>query len=233
MRGAYNLPMAGFPKQHANLSAVPLFPLPNVVLFPRAVLPLHIFEERYKAMTADAITGQRLIAMALLKPGWEKCYYYKPKIDSVVCVGTILTHERLPDGTYNFLLQGHTRARIVREHCDETPSYRIAHLMPLESSPVLEIELSDERQRLVNLFEDTSLLSTTIGRQFQRVLASPFSTSDVADLIAFNFLDDIQLKQSLLADTDVRSRVRRTIDAFERIRPVPASAGFASGPNLN
>jgi hypothetical protein len=49
---------------------VPLFPLPNVVLFPRAVLPLHIFEERYKAMTADVLAGDRLIAMALLRPGW-------------------------------------------------------------------------------------------------------------------------------------------------------------------
>ena len=52
--------------------STPLFPLPNVVLFPRAVLPLHIFEDRYKAMITDALRGNRLIAMALLKPGWEK-----------------------------------------------------------------------------------------------------------------------------------------------------------------
>src|SRR5476651_2067777 len=89
---------------------VPLFPLPNVVLFPRAVLPLHIFEERYKAMTADTLRGDGRIAMALLKPGWEKCYYQRPAIDPVVCVGTILSHEKLPDGTYNFLLQGAIRA---------------------------------------------------------------------------------------------------------------------------
>src|SRR5665213_523951 len=63
------------------LSAVPLFPLPNVVLFPRALLPLHIFEERYKAMTADALAGDKQIAMALLKPGWEKNYYCRPAIE--------------------------------------------------------------------------------------------------------------------------------------------------------
>ncbi|MGH7179252.1 MAG: LON peptidase substrate-binding domain-containing protein, partial [Tepidisphaeraceae bacterium] len=57
--------------ERADLSAVPLFPLPNVVLFPRAVLPLHIFEERYKEMTAHAIAGEAQIAMALLRPGWE------------------------------------------------------------------------------------------------------------------------------------------------------------------
>src|SRR5438552_10479372 len=91
-------------------SSVPLFPLPNVVLFPRAILPLHIFEERYKAMTADAIAGDKQIAMALLQPGWEKNYYGRAAIDRVVCVGTIVSHERLTDGKYNFLLQGHSRA---------------------------------------------------------------------------------------------------------------------------
>src|SRR3954451_18070555 len=102
----------------ATLGAVPLFALPNVVLFPRAVLPLHIFEERYKAMTADALAGRRLVAMALLKSGWGKDYYHRPEIEPVVCVGIILSHERLPDGKYNFLLQGHTRARVAREATD-------------------------------------------------------------------------------------------------------------------
>src|SRR6478672_7469926 len=92
-----------------SLSAIPLFPLPNVVLFPRAILPLHIFEERYKAMTADALRGRREIAMALLRPGWERDYHHKPAIEPVVCVGRILSHERLPDGKYNFLLQGLAR----------------------------------------------------------------------------------------------------------------------------
>src|SRR4029078_6275463 len=96
-------------------AAVPLFPLPNVVLFPRAVLPLHIFEERYKAMTADALRGDGVIAMALLKHGWEKCYYAAPSLETVVCVGKILTQEKLPDGKYNFLLQGIARAKVAAE----------------------------------------------------------------------------------------------------------------------
>src|SRR5881275_2591828 len=114
-------------KQDDDLSSVALFPLPSVVLFPRAVLPLHIFEDRYRAMTADALIGDRRIAMALLKPGWEKTYYGKPEIEPVVCVGRILSHEKLADGKYNFLLQGELRARIVRElPADQT--YRRAQL---------------------------------------------------------------------------------------------------------
>src|SRR6187401_3241676 len=89
---------------------VPLFPLPNVVLFPRAVLPLHIFEERYKQMTADAIegagdTGQTArIAMALFRPGWEKSYYRRPADGPVGCLRRNLNHEKLLDGKYNLLL---------------------------------------------------------------------------------------------------------------------------------
>src|SRR4051794_34377802 len=96
-----------------SLSALPLFPVPNVGLLPRAILPLHVFEERYKQMTADVLgDDDQRIAMALLRPGWEQNYYGKPAIEPVVCVGLILSHEKLPDGKYNFLLQGQTRARI-------------------------------------------------------------------------------------------------------------------------
>src|SRR3954462_2206335 len=100
------------PAGQIALGAVPLFPLPNVVLLPRAILPLHVFEERYKQMTADVLRGERLVAMALLKEGWERDYYQAPQIEPVVCVGQILSHELLPDGRYNFLLQGVTRARV-------------------------------------------------------------------------------------------------------------------------
>src|SRR5687767_8134627 len=109
-----------------SLDAIPLFPLPNVVLFPRAVVPLHIFEDRYKQMTADALAGDKRIAMALLKPGWEKYYYGRPAIEPVVCVGQILSWEQLDDGKYNFLLQGSLRARVVSE--ERSADYRVARL---------------------------------------------------------------------------------------------------------
>ena len=125
------------PADVSHLPGVPLFPLPNVVLFPRAVLPLHIFEERYKEMTADALRGRRLIAMSLLRPGWERDYYSKPAIEPVVCVGQIVSHERLPDGKYNLLLQGQGRARVVREISTENP-YRVAELLDL-------VEAADRR----------------------------------------------------------------------------------------
>ena len=207
------------PPGRPDLSSVPLFPLPNVVLFPHALLPLHIFEERYKEMTADALRGGRQVAMALLKPGWEKDYYSRPAIEPVVCVGTILSHEKLPDGKYNFLLQGHTRARIVREVRSDT-SYRLAQLEPLAESQCPEKDLEDEYRRLSRVFGPELLGATPVGRQFRTLIRQGgVGTADLADLVAFNYIDDVRLKQSLLADADVRGRVRRVVEALEAARP--------------
>ena len=222
------------PMNQAALAAVPLFPLPNVVLFPQAVLPLHIFEERYKLMVADAVKGARQIAMALLQPGWEKNYHCHPGIDPVVCVGTILSHERLADGRYNLLLQGTTRAKVIREST-EYP-YRLAELRPLIDEPVMEIDLADERRQLALAFEDERLFRTGIGRRFHELLNGPVPTATIADLIAFNFLEDINLKQSLLAECNVRSRVSRTVRSFIRLHSLlrqSAPASFCREPSLN
>jgi hypothetical protein len=210
----------------ADFSAVPLFALPNVVLFPRAVLPLHIFEQRYKQMTADTLAGDRQIAMALLRPGWEKFYHERPAIEPVVCIGTILTHEQLADGTYNFLLQGHTRARVVSEVDEPHRPYRRASLQPLASLGP-ETELSDQRARLARMFTSDVFAASGLGGQFRQMLdAMPLG--EVADLIAFNFFPDVLLKQSLLAECDVRRRVARVIEELDAMRPLirPAKSGL-------
>src|SRR3954470_16208806 len=94
---------------------LPLFPLPNVVLFPNVFLPLHVFEPRYRQMTADALAGDRLIGMVLLRPGWEPQYEGNPPVHPVACLGRIVADQRLDDGRYNLLLKGVSRARIVEE----------------------------------------------------------------------------------------------------------------------
>jgi uncharacterized protein len=216
-----------------DFSAVPLFPLPGVVLFPRAVLPLHIFEERYKAMTADALRGRRQVAMALLRPGWERDYHHKPAIEPVVCVGRILSHERLPDGKYNFLLQGVARAKVVREQSSGTP-YRVAELEALRETDVSESDLGEERSRLLRIFRPSMLGATPVGRQFGAMLSSgEVRTQDVADLVAFNFLDDVPLKQSLLAECDVVRRVRATLDALDAARPALQAAAFQAPAGID
>jgi Lon protease-like protein len=216
-----------------DLSAVPLFPLPNVVLFPRAVLPLHIFEQRYKAMTADALAGDRRVAMALLRPGWEKSYYGRPAIEPVVCVGTILNSEQLPDGKYNFLLQGHTRAAVERELDATDKPYRLAKLRALEQVPVMEIDLGDARQRIAQILGEGAFAHTSLARQFRQMLTSMLPTPDICDLIAFNVLDDVRVKQSLLAEIDARARVDRTVAALAEVQRMLGPALRPDEVNLN
>jgi uncharacterized protein len=94
---------------------VRLFPLPNLVLFPHVMQPLHIFEPRYCELLREALAGDRFITMALLTPGWEPNYEGRPPVYSVACLGRIAAHHRLPEGSHNLLLTGLKRIEIVRE----------------------------------------------------------------------------------------------------------------------
>ncbi len=94
---------------------IPLFPLPNVVLFPRTLRPLHIFEPRYRAMVADAIAGEGLIGMMFLKEGWENQYDLAPPVETVGCLGRIIQHNQLPDGRYYITLLGLSTFDLVSE----------------------------------------------------------------------------------------------------------------------
>src|SRR5271166_4788446 len=92
---------------------VRLFPLPNLVLFPHVMQPLHIFEPRYRQLTADALAADRLITLALLRPGWEADYDGKPAIHPVACIGRVVAEQRLDDGRFNILLRGLSRLRVL------------------------------------------------------------------------------------------------------------------------
>jgi hypothetical protein len=103
---------------------IPIFPLPNVVLFPNVFLPLHIFEARYRQMVEAALSGDRIIGMVLLRPGWEGDYEGRPPVYPIGCSGVITHAEKLDDGRYNIVLRGVERFRILEE--DDAKSYRRA-----------------------------------------------------------------------------------------------------------
>jgi Lon protease-like protein len=109
-----------------------LFPLPDVVLFPHALLPLHIFEPRYRQMTEDALAGDRLVTMVQIRPSVKGSRWVEPvPIMEVGCLGKIVQHERLADGRFNFLLLGCKRVRLKRE-IPGTTLYRIAEAEIME-----------------------------------------------------------------------------------------------------
>src|SRR2546426_10914808 len=108
---------------------IPIFPLPNAVLFPNVFLPLHIFEARYRTMVGDALAGDRIIGMVLLQPGYEADYAGRPPVYEVGCAGVITHAERLADGRFNIVLRGIEKFRITAE--DESKPYRLAHSEPM------------------------------------------------------------------------------------------------------
>jgi uncharacterized protein len=122
------------------IDLLPIFPLPNVVLFPNVFLPLHIFEARYREMVADALASDRLIGMVLLRPGWERDYEGRPPVYPIGCSGVITHVERLADGRYNIVLRGLERFRIAGE--EDGKAYRRASIEPLVERPTA----ADERQ---------------------------------------------------------------------------------------
>ena len=94
----------------------PIFPLDQVTLLPQQVLPLHIFEPRYRQMVTDALDGSGQIAMAVFEGrDWKQQYHGRPPIRPAVCIGHIAQHEKLADGRYNIILRGVCRARVIKE----------------------------------------------------------------------------------------------------------------------
>ena len=137
---------------------IPIFPLPNAVLFPTALLPLHVFEPRYRAMVNDALDSERLIGMVMLRPGWEGQYEGAPAVYPVGCAGFITHADRLPDGRYNMILRGIEKFRIVDERPagDGPACYRIARVEPIDEalSPGAA-DIQSARRRLEKLIAKT------------------------------------------------------------------------------
>lgn len=131
---------------------VPVFPLPNVVLFPHAVVLLHVFELRYRTMVRDALAGERLIALALLKPGWEREYHGSPAFHELGCLARFEAVEWLPDDCYDLKLLGLSRVwlgTLVREY-----PYRAARVEVMPEAPYTEDDpvVMSERRALLELY---------------------------------------------------------------------------------
>jgi len=134
-------------------NVTPLFPLPDVVFFPKTLLPLHVYEPRYRALASEALEQDRIICTALLKPGWESDYYGSPEVYPVGCVGKIVQHQKLPDGRYNITLDGIAKVRI--ESSVRLTPYRLVRVSPVEddSTWALGENAAEEAAELVRLFQ--------------------------------------------------------------------------------
>jgi len=190
-----------------SLELQPLFPLPNVVLFPKAILPLHIFEPRYRTMMADALRGDHTICMVLLRPGWEPDYLGSPEVHRVGCVGRVIQHEQLPDGRYNVALQGQTKVAI--EGFEQDQPYRVARVRPVDENQewVRSATVDREVAELLGLFRRVRL-----GEQeevdIEEMYGGQVLPEAVLNMVAMNLNVEAGVKQELLELDSLGSRFR-------------------------
>jgi Lon protease-like protein len=198
---------------------VRLFPLPNFVLFPFVMQGLHIFEPRYRQMTADALKDDRLITMVLLRPGWESDYDSRPSLFPVGCVGRIISHQRLKDGRYNLQLRGLSRVQILEE-IPTQKLYRSAQVQILEDIPVGHPDTENTlRQRLTQVVPPWCPTQEPAAGIFRKLLESNLLLSMVCDILSYALPMALETKQELLATVKVEDRVRKLIDYFASHAP--------------
>lgn len=195
-----------------------LFPLPNVVLLPGGTLPLQVFEPRYRAMVSDALADHRLIAMALLRPGYEALYYTnQAKIFPILCVGRIREHVQIPDGRYFLNLVGLCRARVREE--DRDGNYRTALLepmLPAGSAVATDGEYAARNllQKVLNapVFDDLSEVD-----EYRALIRGEAPLTDVVDRLAADLLprETVEIRQHILEEMDP---LRRTGTLLNELR---------------
>jgi Lon protease-like protein len=189
---------------------LPLFPLPNVVLFPAALLPLHIFEPRYRAMVNDALEGERLIGMVMLRPGWEPHYEARPSVYTVGCAGFITHAERLPDGRFNIMLRGLEKFRILDERSAREGGdlYRVARVNSImEVDPEGPSALREARLKLERL------IARQLRRSTDETVPKDIPDADLVHAIA-QHLEPLE-KQALLECNSLCERCEALVELLE------------------
>lgn len=192
-----------------------LFPLPGVVLFPHAVLPLHIFEPRYRQMTQDALASDKLVAIVQVRPDADWVARPEPQLEVIACLGRILNHERLPDGRFNFLLLGRKRVRILREL--EVPTlYRQAEVEILADVPVSGQE-DAIRKELVSLYLEITKHVDGLDPDLEVMLKKGPPLSVVTDLLAQALGLPAAMRQELLAELRIERRAETIAEVLHRV----------------
>jgi len=187
---------------------IPIFPLPDVVLFPHTLLPLHIFEPRYRQMIRDCLAGDKRLAMALLRPGWESDYYGRPPVYPIAGAGEIIQHEELPDGRFNILLRGTMRIGITAEGPVDKP-YRMARARPLpDRYPDGDPQLLANRIERLKVFYLRILSEVQKGQgEIAKIFSGVKDPGIIVDRIAGAAIADAETRQQVLEAVEVATRL--------------------------
>jgi Lon protease-like protein len=190
------------------LHRLPLFPLPNVVLFPHALLPLHIFEERYRAMTRDILAGTRLFAVSLITPDASE-HDERPPVRPIAGVGEVIMAHELPDGRFNLVVRGRARVHIDEELPSDLP-YRLVAATLLPDAPVADLaEIRDADQALRALVGQLADAVPEMAELLRQMIVEADTPSELVDAVASALIVNPTLRQRLLETREVGKRIER------------------------
>ncbi len=201
---------------------IPLFPLSTVVFFPNTLLPLHIFEPRYKQMVNDVINSEKIIGMALLKPGWESNYYENPEVFDVAGMGRIVSSETFKDGKMNIVLYGLKRVKI-EEILEDSP-YRLARVSIVENMHGTSEETY--RRRIEELITKWNFTLDEKQKAHRININTRLPLESLTDALATLILSNVFEKQMLLEEPSVQKRAEAIIqDLQTRLDIVTVTSG--------
>ena len=189
---------------------IPIFPLPNVTFFPQTLLPLHIFEPRYRRMIANCLSGDRLPGVTLLKAGWQDDYFGHPPIYKTFGVGKIIDSRKLSDGRYHIVVEGQFRVRLVEEF--PTDLYRTGRVQAMLDAPIDQV-----RDQVTQIMKDIQVETDRLGRLLPKVrdLIQAAWASHPHPLVIVN-----HLAASLVVDAYDRQSILTQDDPIRRLHLV-------------
>jgi Lon protease-like protein len=195
---------------------LPIFPLPDQTFFPHTLLPLHVFEARYRAMVTDALVRDGRLAVVGLRPGYETNYEGRPAVYAVAGAGRIVKSERLSTGRFNILLQGDTRIRIDAELPADT-LYRFVRATPLPDvgvdAPDIPALAASAKRRCLEILE-------AIGRaraELRESLDALRTPAELCDRIAASVVPTPAVRQALLEEQHLERRLARLNAALDQL----------------
>ena len=207
-----------------------LFPLPNLVMFPHVLQPLQIFEPRYCKMLEDALASDRLIATALLEPGWEADYEGRPPIAPVVCLGRIISHHVVEENRHNILLMGLSRAEVIQELPParlyrEAQADLLADVYPSQGST----DRASLQRRLLKCFQQIIPKTEDAQEQLERLLSNEAPLGMLTDVVSYTLKLRLDWKQDLLSEPNVDRRAAALLEHLNAVVAGSPTAGAEVG----
>lgn len=186
---------------------IPIMTLPNAILFPQALLPLYIFEPRYRAMLKESLEKQRMFAIAM--PG----AHTRPR--NIGGIGIIRACVDRPDGTSNLILQGVSRVRFT--HFTQKDPYYVGDIEVLETKESNPQDVEKMAAKVVDLVNQLHVGGSLENDGIIKFLNELTDYEALADIITYSFIEDVDRKQAILEELDLSKRLRKVALALKKL----------------